>query len=449
MPTLESPPLRAAAPSLRRAAAGAAIVLPASLLLALVASPGSGALFLGAAAVAFALAPLAGALARRLGAVALPGGRGIHLVATPSLGGLALLPPLVALLAWRGASGSGKSLGLLAAVLLVAAAGFKDDAWRLRPVVLGPLEVPFVLFWVVLVTNAVNLIDGLDGFASSIALMSLGALAIVGPDVPLPVVLGGALAGFLPHNLPRARIFLGDTGSLVLGVVLAALALDLPAPSNFALAAGILAFPLGDLALTVLRRTIRGKPLFAADMSHVHHKAVRYLGRAPVALLCLVGFASFPVVTALARPGLLSLGVAAGSWFGLALALVLAGEYRLEPVLAARRSIRRIHLVRHYVSGRLELARSRDEVESVLRHMVEALELGGLEWGDVVIPGAGRTDHGSFRIPLAQGRARWSGPRLAGDRVLEAERQAVLADLVREADERLRVVNGASPGAGQ
>lgn len=439
--------------------------------------------FVAASVLAFLLTPLAGRIAQRLGAVSLPGGRAHHQGNTPSLGGLAVVTPIVLLLAYRAAQGDTRSLGLLGAVVLLGLIGLRDDTkgmsarlkllaqmlaagclvltgWGLPEVrlpifgaiALGPLEVPVVFFWVLLVTNAMNLIDGLDGLATCVAILACGAFALAGPEGMLTAVVGGACAGFLPHNLPRARIFLGDAGSLPLGVILAALALDVRPEANFAIALGILAFPLGDLALAILRRTIRGKPLFAADQSHVHHKAAQYLGSDAAALLILVVIAAMPMVATLARPGLVSLGLTAALWMAISVSIVAAGKYRLAPVLTARRSIQKLHVVRRYVLGGLDLVRERSEIEMLLRHMVEALGLHALEVDGIKIregEGAIGDDLWS-EIPLEGRVARFAGPSMTHDPALERERRTVIVDVVREAEERLDVLQeeGSHPASG-
>jgi UDP-GlcNAc:undecaprenyl-phosphate/decaprenyl-phosphate GlcNAc-1-phosphate transferase len=147
---------------------------------------------------------------------------------------------------------------------------------------LGPLALPITVAWIVGVINAVNLIDGLDGLASGVALTTLGAFgllaAVDGIDPTLPIIAAtvGAAVGFLAYNLHPATIIMGDTGSMFLGFVVAAVAISLTqdgvrpvAPWVPIIALGV---PLADTAWAVVRRTARGEPFFVADRGHIHHQ---------------------------------------------------------------------------------------------------------------------------------------------------------------------------------
>jgi UDP-GlcNAc:undecaprenyl-phosphate GlcNAc-1-phosphate transferase len=151
----------------------------------------------------------------------------------------------------------------------------------------GGVELPLVVscaltvFWVVGVTNAFNLIDGMDGLAAGAALfaslvMLTVSLIFGNPFVTvMSVVLAGALIGFLRYNFNPASIFLGDSGSLFVGFTLAALSVQgaLKAPTALAVAIPVLAFglPILDTGLALARRFISGRPVFEADREHIHH----------------------------------------------------------------------------------------------------------------------------------------------------------------------------------
>jgi UDP-GlcNAc:undecaprenyl-phosphate/decaprenyl-phosphate GlcNAc-1-phosphate transferase len=142
--------------------------------------------------------------------------------------------------------------------------------------------LPLTVLWVLLITNAFNLIDGLDGLAAGSALFSIIVVLIVSLVSPNPLVtllavaLAGATMGFLRFNFHPASIFLGDSGSLFIGFMLAALALvgSQKAPTMIAVSIPILSLglPILDVTLAVARRFVAGKPLFGADKSHIHHK---------------------------------------------------------------------------------------------------------------------------------------------------------------------------------
>ena len=145
--------------------------------------------------------------------------------------------------------------------------------------------LPLTILWVLLITNAFNLIDGLDGLAAGSALFSSLVIFVISLAVPnqfvtfLTIALAGATLGFLRFNFHPATIFLGDSGSLFIGFMLAALALagSEKAPTIVAVAIPIvsLGFPILDVALAVVRRFLAGKPLFEGDKHHIHHKLLK------------------------------------------------------------------------------------------------------------------------------------------------------------------------------
>lgn len=145
--------------------------------------------------------------------------------------------------------------------------------------------LPLTIIWVLLITNAFNLIDGLDGLAAGSAFFSTIVLFVMSLLVPhsavamLTIVLAGVILGFLPYNFYPASIFLGDSGSLFIGFLLATLALagSEKAPIMIAVAIPVLSFglPILDVALAVSRRFLRGRPLFSADADHIHHKLLK------------------------------------------------------------------------------------------------------------------------------------------------------------------------------
>ena len=152
----------------------------------------------------------------------------------------------------------------------------------LDPYQLALYEIPLTLFWVLGVINAVNLIDGLDGLAGGLAvigLMALGAIfALNGRwEITLLILpLIGAILGFLWHNFNPASIFMGDTGSLLLGSVLAAYSLQANVAIDPALTllvpVVVLGVPLVDTTLSIVRRLASGRSVFAPDHDHLHHR---------------------------------------------------------------------------------------------------------------------------------------------------------------------------------
>jgi UDP-GlcNAc:undecaprenyl-phosphate GlcNAc-1-phosphate transferase len=145
--------------------------------------------------------------------------------------------------------------------------------------------LPLTVLWVVAVTNAFNLIDGLDGLAAGSALFSTMVFFIVSLvdhswlGSLISVTLAGAILGFLRFNFNPATIFLGDSGSLFIGFMLSALALAgaQKAPTFVAVAIPVVSFglPILETLLSVLRRLISGRPIFTADREHIHHKLLQ------------------------------------------------------------------------------------------------------------------------------------------------------------------------------
>lgn len=290
------------------------------------------------------LTPLVRRLGLRLGAVDAPGGRRIHTGRIPRLGGLAVFAALVGSIAAGYVAdrllmdvyhGYGWAWGwLLAGALVVVTAGVIDDVWSLGPVPklgfqllagtmvlagscgihtisnpltgggieLGWLAVPATLVWVVGITNAFNLIDGLDGLAAGVALIAAGTLLVVSlaagrVDVALlSVAVGGALLGFLYYNFNPASIFLGDSGSLLLGYLLSVLSIQSAQKGTTAVVILVpilaLGLPIMDTVLAMVRRLLRAlrvvqsdpehneyrffvtgsASIFRADREHIHHR---------------------------------------------------------------------------------------------------------------------------------------------------------------------------------
>lgn len=284
------------------------------------------------AATAWFVTPWVARAAHALGAIDLPDARKIHTGAVPRLGGAAVAAAIAVGIAVSIASeqllqrlDDGTLIGLLGGALLVFAVGARDDvrrlgalpklavqiaaavlAWHLgirievvtvpwtgEVASLGAWSLPVTLLWIVLVTNAWNLIDGLDGLAATLGLIAAGVFTIIlvvrqaDHDLALVLPLVGALLGFLPFNWHPARIFLGDSGSYLIGFYLAAISIlsGQKGVTSFAIFGpiAILGLPLMDTSLAVLRRLLRSEagPLEArlrsvltADREHLHHRAL-------------------------------------------------------------------------------------------------------------------------------------------------------------------------------
>jgi UDP-GlcNAc:undecaprenyl-phosphate GlcNAc-1-phosphate transferase len=254
----------------------------------------------------------------------------------------------------------------------------------------GILSAPLILLWIIGVTNAYNLIDGLNGLAGGIAIVACATILAVAVGLGNTVVLipaaalTGALFGFLRFNFPKARIFLGDAGSLSVGFLLAVLLLRaaaVPGPSVL-VAVPILAMcvPLLDLTLAIIRRWLRGVPLSGADARHIHHRLMA-LGltqqRTAIVLWCLAaGMAGFGLVIALSAP-YVATSIAMGGLILLSI-LVIYGTNLLsydelifagEVLLTAPSRFRRVisdQILAHDLTARIQSARAPEEVSALL-----------------------------------------------------------------------------------
>ncbi len=195
------------------------------------------------------------------------------------------------------------------------------------------LGLLLTVFWVLLITNAFNLIDGLDGLAAGSALFSTLIVLVVslvrGMEFAslATIILAGAMLGFLRFNFNPATIFLGDCGSLFIGFMLSALALigNQKSPTIVAVAIPVLSFglPILETTLSVIRRFLAGKPLFTGDREHIHHVLLKrgFTQQQAVMLLyavtALFGLLSLFTLLGSGILGLVLLVVGAGTWVGI------------------------------------------------------------------------------------------------------------------------------------
>ncbi len=155
---------------------------------------------------------------------------------------------------------------------------------------LGMLAVPVTISWLVLATNSLNLIDGIDGLASTVGILlsvTLASLALLNGhrnEALILASLAGATVGFLPYNFPPARMFLGDAGSMLIGLSLGAVsitgALKGPTVAGLAAPLAIWTIPLFDTFAAIVRRKLTGRSLYMSDRSHLHHCLFQIAGSA-------------------------------------------------------------------------------------------------------------------------------------------------------------------------
>lgn len=265
-----------------------------------------------AGTVSFLLTPLLCRIAPRLGAVDKPNARKIHHTLMPRLGGAAIYAGFM-LAYWLGGNHHQEYLGLCLAGSFIMLVGIVDDIRSLSPrlklvgqimaavilvafgvrvdfltnpfdglFILGKLAIPVTIFWLVGVTNALNLVDGLDGLAAGTSLIAAVTIAVVAwfnGEVAvafLSLALAAAVLGFLPFNFHPARIFMGDSGSMFLGFNLAALAaIGLTKSAtviSLFIPVVILGLPIMDTLFAIVRRFLNHRPIFAPDKEHLHHR---------------------------------------------------------------------------------------------------------------------------------------------------------------------------------
>lgn len=269
--------------------------------------------------VAVVLTPLAGRLARRVGAVEQAKERGLGAPATPLLGGLAILAGvLVAAAVALDFSGvtEDRMRAILVAGVVIALVGALDDRFELAPgtkyagqlvaaaicvaggvevanitlpflgaVEFGSLGAPLTVLGLVATMNVVNFSDGVDGLAAGVCSIAGAAFAVIAFDLDrghaavLAAITAGAALGFLVHNFPPASIYMGDTGAMLLGLLLGAVAVEGAVKTQAVLALlfplVVLAVPFVDTTFVVLKRMKYRRPVWRADANHFHHRFSR------------------------------------------------------------------------------------------------------------------------------------------------------------------------------
>jgi UDP-GlcNAc:undecaprenyl-phosphate GlcNAc-1-phosphate transferase len=364
------------------------------------------------------------------GVVDTPGGRRVHQKITPRLGGAAVFVGFFAALALLAMADTsafrffradpGKIVGLVAGGLVVVGVGAVDDvrgvgAWRklaaqvvaallayhfgyridaislpwLGSIELGIFAVPVTVAWFLGIINAINLIDGLDGLAAGIAFVACVSNFALANMNAAPVVailsasLGGALLGFLRYNFNPASIFMGDSGSMFIGFVLAATSLaGAMTKSSTAVAVLVpmiaLGVPIFDTMLAMIRRTLARRPIFSADRGHIHHRLLDMGLTQQRVVLMLYGMSGALAIAAI--------GIAVGrSWpAGISIALVggilfvfvrmvaplrTTAARRMAPERAPR--LEELRDTVHQVVASLVRARSHAEVRDALAMALE------------------------------------------------------------------------------
>jgi UDP-GlcNAc:undecaprenyl-phosphate GlcNAc-1-phosphate transferase len=319
-----------------------------------------------ACAVTYVTVPVVRAVAVRWGAMAEIRDRDVHDTPTPRLGGVAMLLGVLAAMLVASKlrmmsalfdDGGREPIGLLSAMAVIVALGIIDDRWGMdAPVklagqvlaggllalqgvaiiwlpiggtlVLDPLtSVLLTVIVVVVSVNAINFIDGLDGLAAGMAAIAGIAFFVYAYLMTVDlgferstlaalcsVLVAGVCLGFLPYNFSPARLFMGDTGSMLLGLLLAASSITLsgqidpgalegttflPALIPILLPFAVLSVPLLDIVLAIVRRTRKRRSPFAPDKEHLHHRLVEVGHSTPRAVLLMYAWSALIATTAL------------------------------------------------------------------------------------------------------------------------------------------------------
>jgi len=356
--------------------------------------------FLVAFSGSLLLTPAIRLLAGRMGVLDHPdGNRKLHAGLTPLWGGvavyLAIALGLTAAMCGSFGRGSGLtslSLALLLAAGIVCVCGAVDDRWSLGPrlklllqicsvlpivmlghsvdrivafnyaIELGWFAIPLTVAWLVGCINALNLLDGMDGLASTVGLVTAVMMAIIAVSTGnthvavIAIVLAAALAGFLFYNLPPASIFLGDSGSMVIGLVVGVLAiqgaLKTSTTLSIAVPAVIMSLPLFDTVLAIVRRKLTGQRFDQADRKHIHHRLLER-GLNQWQILCVIG--SLCLVTGAAATAATILRNDALAWITALALMVLMIRLRLfghyEVALLKNAAAKRLAQLANYLAA--------------------------------------------------------------------------------------------------
>lgn len=296
--------------------------------------------FLAAFATAALTAPLIGRFSSRVGIVDRPDGhRKLHARSVPLTGGLTILLATVIALGltlllnpnlFKSTHGDIRFLlSLFASSIVIVGVGLIDDRFGMRgrqkllgqfiaaaimvpsgilieritlfgiPIEFGDLSAVVTVFWILGAINALNLIDGVDGLASTTGIvlaLSIAAVTYVMGGRPdgfvISLILAGALGGFLVYNFPPAKMFLGDSGSMLIGLILGCVALKCSIKQYTAVAlimpTAIWAIPIFDVAMAIIRRRLTGRSIYMTDRAHLHH-CLQRKGHSGGRLLLIVG----------------------------------------------------------------------------------------------------------------------------------------------------------------
>jgi UDP-GlcNAc:undecaprenyl-phosphate GlcNAc-1-phosphate transferase len=274
------------------------------------------AFLIAAASVGLLLVPLSSRLALRLGVVDVPGGRRIHARPIPRLGGLAIMAGILIAALFTVETGQREYGAILVGATLISLLGAVDDAVGLAPapkflgqaacavipvangvtidhltppflpaISIGVMQYPLTVVFIVAVANIVNFADGMDGLAAGMCAISAATFCVLALSLDrnaaaaLAGAVAGACVGFLWWNFHPAKVFMGDSGSLPLGFLLATMSISgvmkTAAAVSLVFPLLVLLVPIMDTTFVIMKRLKYGRSILSADTNHFHHRLLR------------------------------------------------------------------------------------------------------------------------------------------------------------------------------
>lgn len=366
---------------------------------------------------------------------------------------------------WMSLTGKQKLLGQSVAVSILIWSGFTIESvrifgWDLN--LAGFLWLPLTYVWLLGAINSLNLIDGVDGLATTVGIILCSTLSMMAlhngypVEAVLALAMVGALVGFLYFNFPPATIFLGDAGSMLIGLTAGALAIrcSLKGPATVSLAAplAVWAIPFFDTAVAILRRKLTGRSIYTTDRGHLHHCVLRrssssWRAVSWIAILCMVTSAgalattywNHEVYALITVMGVVATLVATGI-FGQAEVLLLSNSLRAAGASLWKRSNRED--LSSELRVRLQGTRNWDQVFEQVRASAELLGFASVRL-DVNLPFLHEGYHAAWQrkepvrrdyvwqvvLPLLVGSKSIGRVELSGDRQMDAEIHAWLAQI--------------------
>ena len=335
-----------------------------------------------------------------------------------------------------GMKGRYKLVGQFVAALIVIASGLQIHAFSAfgYSVSLGIFSIPFTVFWLLGAINSLNLLDGIDGLATTIGIIlcaTITLMALMTGQMAVAIVgavFVGSLIGFLRFNYPPASIYLGDAGSMLIGLVVGALAIggSLKVTATVGLAApiAIWALPMFDSLTAIVRRKLTGRSIYAVDRGHLHHRLMTKFGKnnpmvlAVVAVCCIVTCAG-ALLSVLMKNDFVAI-TSVLVVFGILVVSQAFGHVEVRMLLSRLKSVFLSRSGTHEVSFQLQGTREWDTIWQGLVEFAELNQLVEIKL-DINMAAAQEGYHASWRRPSSsEKRERWQTvvPLFAGEHLV-------------------------------